>query len=103
MNSERHLWINFVFCLLFGFVLATKCEFCNKDFTCVNRHTWRCPACITSSRPIDAHDVRTSPPVLQDKANSSNDRDSNTRGQGEIVNNEVVKQSRGIIVTALAS
>lgn len=45
---------------------------------------------ITSSRAIDAHDVRTSPPVLQDKPNSSNDRDSNTSGQGEIVNNEVV-------------
>ena len=89
MNYERSLPLLFGFCLLSGFILstvhATRCEYCNKEFTCVKRHTWRCRARITSS------DIHASTSVLQDNNYSSNDRDSNTStstGQCENVNND---------------
>jgi hypothetical protein len=61
-------WISVVIC-------ATKCEFCNKEFTCLGRHTWRCPAKSTSSQstviqptrldntPIHKSDVNNAVPI----------------------------------------
>ena len=43
---------------------ATKCEFCNKDFVSLGRHSWRCPAKATASvvnrpTPLDDHCIQS--------------------------------------------
>ena len=67
MNFGR-IWIHVG---LLIFILSTthgmKCEFCNKEFTCLPRHTWRCRAKMTSSeppvgspaQPVDKHSDRS--------------------------------------------
>ena len=47
---------------IFGWIIvgtaATKCEFCHKEFSCIGRHVWRCPARSTSAQATRP----TSPP-----------------------------------------
>src|SRR6218665_2196913 len=61
-----------------------KCEFCNKDFTCVKRHTLRCRARITS------RDAQVSAPVPNnnDIDNLLGDPIRNTTGQEQVLNKE---------------
>ena len=51
-TGRRHSWLLWSSVLLLWnmpCLKATICEFCQKDFTCIGRHTWRCPARITSA------------------------------------------------------
>ena len=56
MSESKNLWILFRFCLIFGYIISTahavKCEYCNKDFTCVKRHTWRCLSQLYGSTTV---------------------------------------------------
>ena len=45
----RYFLIGLLCLLLVKFALATKCQFCNKDFISLNRHIWRCQSRITDT------------------------------------------------------
>ena len=58
MSGLRSLFGLLLLITLIDGNLATKCTFCNKEFTVLGRHTWRCKSRITSSdnnsfRPYD--------------------------------------------------
>src|SRR6218665_3192325 len=88
MFSVRILGLLIGLCWILGLFVSTvramKCEFCNKDFTCVKRHTWRCRARITSSN------AQVSAPVPNNNVidNLLKDPIRNTTGQEEVLNKE---------------
>ena len=49
MSCSRLLMKIFLLLLCFKVISAVKCEYCNKDFISLGRHSWRCKARITSA------------------------------------------------------
>jgi len=50
MTPAVRLFVWFViFQLIITVISATKCEFCGREYTCLNRHAWRCPIKATAT------------------------------------------------------
>src|SRR5882757_9873342 len=85
----------FVICLI-GWIIpslwildvvgATKCEHCHKDFVCLGRHVWRCPARSVTSTPTQADSQQPTVEQLNEPVASATDH---TGGLARVSNDVV--------------